>query len=904
MWRASEGCELSNHDGEPRRPRGWRCAWRVAGRWLALATLFLPSSASSLPYPGTPPTKVADGPEVRWGGTRYEVPPGGEILWTIAVVHDLAANPRIETSLADDVPDPADGLPVAPFDPATDVLARPSAGVLNYSGDTLTLNGVPMMLDERWVLTFRTRVLATATNGTVICNQGYVTYVADEDTGDPPGVPPRWNNRTLEPLGTDGPTCVVVNGGPSLAESAKTAQDATGDGVLEAGESVTYEITVRNTGNAAANDLVVTDTVEAALAIGLVEQGGVVVGSTIRWDGSTTPELVSLARGASTILRFVSVAGCVPDAAELCNQAVLSSREVTVPVPTDDPGTAALSDATCLPTAAPVLLRSPYTVADGNGDLRFDAAEGVTFTVVVTNAGAGAARDVAVEAPIPVEVIGVTPLDGGTLGASSVQWTPAGTPALASIAPGGAVTLRFTGTIDPGAPDAARACSQGILTTSAGCPADVTDDPASPGDFNPTCFNIRSIPEIAFTLTAADADGDGRSEPGELVEYEATITHVSGPAAQEVGVDLALPGATVLAGLVADDGGLVGPASMHWDPLTTPALQVLDAGETVVLTGRGTVACTAPDLLDACATGVLRATNLRGALASDDPGLPGTADPSCVTIASPVLSSTLTGADFDGNGQFDAGESVTLTLRVVNAGTAAARDVAVRLPLAATDRNVTASNGGVVGASDVTWDPATTLALRRIDPAGEVVLTVMLRIDGGAAGQRTCHQSTAEMAGFSACTDELSHDLTQSGPDAPTCWDVVGENLPPGEVPDGDELRTGPVPVRLACQGSDLLLTWSAAPRAATHLVYRGPLTSFLSRPWTNPAAGITDPENTLPSCDLAALVYVDQAECARGGPDHYFLVAGRNAVGDGPIGDTVSDGGRSPRPTVATPCP
>ena len=104
--------------------------------------------------------------------------------------------------------------------------------------------------------------------------------------------------------------------------------------------------------------------------------------------------------------------------------------------------------------------------------------------------------------------------------------------------------------------------------------------------------------------------------------------------------------------------------------------------------------------------------------------------------------------------------------------------------------------------------------------------------------------------------------------------------------------------------GDDLRIDFDAAPAATTHAVYRGPIASFRDRPWTNRSTSIEDPENTAASCGQLDLTYSDEGECAAGGEDHYFLVAGRNLIGEGPLGEMRDSAGSVERPVPAMPCP
>lgn len=852
-------------------------------------------------YLGSRPVKGPGGPDVSWNGSAYQVRAGGVIDWSISVVHDLPPEPIVLVSIDDYIPKPSD-FPVLPFSLATDVLATPATGNVTLDGDGwLHDRQVEVLLGETVELVFRTKVSGTAPLGSVICNWALVNYAAIPPPG---GIAMPTYAYTINSIGQDDSACVVVTSDPNLGESTKTAADASGDGVLEAGEPVTWTITVRNTGASDATGVSVTDDLGPEHAFVSAGQGGTESGGRIAWSSATTPALNRLRPGESATLTFTTTTLCVPDGGAACNQARVACAQVPLPVPTDDPSDAALSSPTCLPTRSAVLAGSTLVASEPSGDGRFAPGETLSFDMVVTNSGGAAASDVQVSVPLPASLLSPSPRNGGTVGGGVVSWTPAGTPGLAAIAPGGSVVLGFDALLDPAAALGSSLCVQAQLAAAGGCPAALSDDPIPRGLEDATCVTLSAPPSLRFELTASNGAGAGPPAPGQTLEYEATITWLSGEAATDVAVTVMTPSGSVLTSLEADDGGATGAASLEWTPAGTPALARIGAGEVVRLRGRGTVACTAPDLATACASGTLSASNLAGALASDDPGLPGASDPSCLALAAPVVVAELSASDADGDGLFEPGEDATLELSLRNEGSAAATDLVVTLPLLAADLGPAPTAGGRVSAGAVTWDAASTPALVSLGPAEEVRLQLVARIDPASAGARRCHQASLAWAELAGCVALVSDDAGQPGADDPTCRDVTGDGLPPGEVPDGDPLDGGPVPVTLRCQGDDLALAWDAAPRALTYLVYRGPMSSFRTSPWTNPAGLIDDPENASTSCGLTALAYLDEAECAGGGADLYYLVAARNLVGDGPLGESVRGGVPSERPPVSNPCP
>lgn len=877
-----------------------------AGRLLALLLcLLVPGVAfaqfGGSPYPGTKPIKSAGGPDVTWNGTSWQVPPGGEIIWTVHVVHDSPLHSAVTVWVQDDIPDPADARPVAAFNLATDVLASPAGVPLSYNGDDLLLDEAPLSLGQSFDLIFRNRVLSTAPLGTNLCNRAIVTYLADSGLADPPTPPPRYTSSSRLPDGTNDATCVVVAAGTNLAESTKIAADADGDGLIEPGEDVTYTITVRNTGTSDATNVIVTDLVPDDLAIGAVGQGGQVSGQLITWNSATTAALGRVRPGNTAVLTFTARMGC-PTVALTCNQARISSTEIMPDVGTDDPSDGTPSSATCLPAGRPILDASPLTVTDASGDGQFDAGENVTVLLRVTNSGIAPALGVSARIDIPAGLIDVVPASGGILGGGSVTWTSAEEPALATIDPFSSVPLSFTARIDPASADSSIECLRGTLTAG-GCGDGLSNDPSTPAALDPTCFVVRSLPELRFTLVATDENGDGVTSAPEVVDYELRIEHVSGAAANDLAVVLTAPVGTLIGGLTADDGGVVMGNVVRWDAASTPELVSIGPGAVVILGAQGVTACTAPDGVTACASATLSGANV-ASLASDDPALPGAADPTCVAVAAAVLEVLLTATEAGGDGLFDAGETVTLVVDVLNVGGAPARDVIVTVPLLVSDLDILTTPSALQTATEVTWDAGLVPALALLDAGSSVDLTLRLRIDPVVAGTRGCHQASVTHAGLTGCPSVVSTDPAGGLPNLPTCWDVNGDGLPPGEVPDGNPLGAGPIPVRLSCAGDDLEITWAVAPRALTHSIYRGDMASFQARPWTNPAAFIDDPENAVSSCELTVLRYTDEGECAPGGADHYFLIQGRNLIGDGPLGNSVTSAGATPRPSITVPCP
>lgn len=106
----------------------------------------------------------------------------------------------------------------------------------------------------------------------------------------------------------------VTWGRPELVDSSITwADDPTdGDTIVTNGENVTFTVVVRNTGACAATNIVVTDALDARFMDAMpplsIDSGGIYdpANRRIEWNPTTTPDLGSIAAGASMTLTFTT----------------------------------------------------------------------------------------------------------------------------------------------------------------------------------------------------------------------------------------------------------------------------------------------------------------------------------------------------------------------------------------------------------------------------------------------------------------------------------------------------------------------------------------------------------------------------------------------------------------------
>ncbi|GBC61613.1 hypothetical protein DENIS_2575 [Desulfonema ishimotonii] len=253
-------------------------------------------------------------------------------------------------------------------------------------------------------VTFRVTVDADVPAHTVILNQGVVNGDGGihEITDDPGSVPEE-----------DGTLVVVRGSGPNL-DLFKAVWDHDG-GPVNAGDALEYRITVVNTGDAVARNVVVTDEPSGYITLisGTVgNTGGQVVSGNGESDTGVEVTLGDLEPGAQAEITFqVTVSEDTPDETRISNQGTARSDD-TPDVPSDDPLTAVTDDPTVVVvTAGPDLYDPPAawkTVSGGRPVIRWAMRwinDGNTDAVLVH-----------IEDPIPVGTVYVADSLGADYG--------------------------------------------------------------------------------------------------------------------------------------------------------------------------------------------------------------------------------------------------------------------------------------------------------------------------------------------------------------------------------------------------------------------------------------------------------------------------------------------------------
>jgi uncharacterized repeat protein (TIGR01451 family) len=370
----------------------------------------------------------------------------------------------------------------------TVVSANASSGMAAFDvpSNTVVWNGALAPLNGSVTITI-TATIHTVPGGTTVSNQGSARYDADGNgtnessrLTDDPGV-----------AGSADPTSFVVSG--AVVSGTKTAA-----GTFAPGSTVTYTITLTNSGNAIAADNAgneLTDVLPASLTlVGANGTSGTVVANigtnTVTWNGS-------LAASGSVTITITATIHAGTAGTTITNQGSISydadvngTNESSTT--TDDPAVAGTNNPTSF-TVHAAIVSATKTVSG-----TFDDNSTVTYTIVISNSGDSAAADNAGNEltdvlPASLQLLTANASSGtavATVGTNTVTWN-GGVPA------GGSVTVTITAKLLPGYSGSTVSNQASISYDSdlngTNETSTVSNDPSTPAPNDPTVFAALTI---------------------------------------------------------------------------------------------------------------------------------------------------------------------------------------------------------------------------------------------------------------------------------------------------------------------------------------------------------------------------------------------------------------------------
>lgn len=582
----------------------------------------------------------------------------------------------------------------------------------------------------------------------------------------------------------------------TVAASTDLAITKTGPATATAGTDITYTLAVTNNGPSTATGVVITDTLPAGATFVAASGGGTLAGTVVTW-----PTIGTLAPGGTA---SVTITLRAADGGTLLNVAAVTGAEAD-PVPANNRATATTTVNAAADLA--VVKTGPATATAGAN---------VAFTIAVTNNGPSAAVNVVVTDTVPTGATFVSASGGGTFASGIVTW-----PLIASLPAGG--TASFTVTL--------RRTEPGDIVNIAAVRS-ATPDPVTGNNRATATTTIAGSADVQITKT-----GPATGAAGAALTYTLTVTNAGPSTATAVQVTDSLPVGTTF-GSASAGGTAVGRL------VTWPAIPTLAPGASQSFTVT----------LSAAEGGTI--VNVANATTTTpDPTPANNRATATTTIAATVdLAITKTGP-----ATAAAGADVTFSLAVVNIGPSTATGVVITDTIPAGATFVSASNGGTLAGSIVTWPAIPTLAA-----TGTVTYTVTLRrVEGGALvnvagvtgaeadanpGNNRSTATTAVNAAADVVTTKVGPATITAG--AEITWTLTTVNNGPSTaagVVVRDQLPAGAVFVSASNGGTAAgqLVTWPAVPTLAVGQTLTYTVTA--RAPGSGPLLNIASSTSTTP---------------------------------------------------------
>ena len=607
---------------------------------------------------------------------------------------------------------------------------------------------------------------------------------------------------------------------------------ASGDATPEEGDTVTFEITVNNSGPNSATNVSLTDFLPQGLTA--TANNGNVIGGGSYNPATGVLSIATLASGDTVTLTLEGIVDPGQGGSVITNTTTAATGDQ------DDPSTVGddLEEAVTVgvPAADLVTVKSL-----ASGDATPNEGDTVTFEITVNNSGPDGATNISLTDFLP-QGLTATANNGNVIGGG--LYNPAtGVLSIATLASGDTVTLTLEGVVDPG---------QGgsVITNTTTAATGDQVDPSTVGDDLEEAVTV-GVQTADLVTVKTLASGDATPDEGDTVTFEITVNNSGPNSATNVSLTDFLPqGLTA----TANNGDVVGGGI--YDPATgVLSIATLASGDTVTLTLEGTV--------DPGQDGTV-ITNTTTAATGDqfDPSTVGDDLEEAVTVEVPAADLVTVKTLASGDATPNEGDTVTFEITVNNSGPDGATNISLTdfLPQGLT---ATANNGDVVGGG--LYDPATgVLSIATLASGGTVTLTLEGIVDPGQGGSvitNTTTAATGDQVDPSTVGDDLEEAVTVG---VQTADLVTVKSLASGDAtPNEGDLVTFEITVN------------NSGPNNATNIL----LTDFLPQGLTATAnngdvvgGGLYDPATgvlsiaTLASGDTVTLTLEGIVDAGQGG--------------------------------------
>jgi large repetitive protein len=530
-------------------------------------------------------------------------------------------------------------------------------------------------------ITFDVQVITPLPPGVKqVVNQGIV------GSNELPTVP---TNDPATPAPGD-PTITPLIAQPKLEpfKQATLFVDADNNGVASPGDTILYEVTINNTGNAAASDVTYSDTPDSntTLVAGSVQTS---VGAITGGNTGTPPVTVFIGiipGGASATISYkVTINSPLQGGVvQVVNQGIVNSNELP-PAPTNDPTVPGGGPTTVPVVAAPVLAATKTdTLLIDTAPAGASPGDTLLYQVTIGNSGNTAATSVIFnDAPDSNTALvnGSVQTNLGTVTKGNTAGDTSLSVDIGTLPVGASVSISFRVTINTPLPaGVTQVANQGIVSAG-NSPTVLTDDPTTPAPGDPTVTPISASPIINATKTVqlfTDLDGDGVTSPGDILLYTITIRNSGNSAATGVDLnDIPDSNTTLVAGSVQTSQGSVTRGNTAGDTSVGVNIGTIPGGgASVTISFRASINDPLPAGVTQVANqGIISGGNIPSG-PTDDPTTPAPGDPTVtpITLSPRIIASKIDKlfVDADTNGVPSPGDTLLYQITIQNIGNGAA----------------------------------------------------------------------------------------------------------------------------------------------------------------------------------------------------------------------------------------
>lgn len=509
---------------------------------------------------------------------------------------------------------------------------------------------------------------------TQVENQGFIssTDLPITPTDDP---------DTPEP---EDPTVTPVVTAPILDAFKRDvlAIDQDGDGNVSPGDRLEYELTIANTGNTEATNVVLDDTpgLYTSLVVGSVQtsQGTIELGNN-SGDSAVRVNIGSIPAGTSVTIVFrVDIDNPLPPSiTQVENQGIVSSSELPT-VPSDDPDTPAVDDPTITPVrAAPLIdvFKADSLLIDADGDGFASPGDTLVYDITVLNNGNTSATDVIFTDTPDANttlVSGSVRSDQGTITSGNNAGDLSVGITIGEIPSGGVVNLSFRVTINNPLPVSVTQVENQGIVSGGNFPNTPSDDPDTPVVDDPTVTPVVAAPILVATKRDSllvDVNGDGVAGPGDTLTYQIVLLNNGNQQAENViFTDTPDANTALVAGEVQTDQGTVTQGNNGGDTAITIEIGTVPPGAIVNISFQVTIDDPLPaGVTEVANQGIFNTPTVTVPVPTDDPDTPEPNDPTVTPVGESRLAIVKSSAPPSGT-IVRPGDSITYRVSVTNTG--------------------------------------------------------------------------------------------------------------------------------------------------------------------------------------------------------------------------------------------